>query len=113
MQITNAVIVKTTKADIREENKTLFGFVFEHAAVTLKHCAWLDREGAGCNIAFHNRARAYFNSLMTDDIADSLGMKKAAGAIVDEPQAGSPAAKAGIMTGDVITARTPCRRCDR
>jgi len=37
-------------------------------------------------------------------IADSLGMKKAEGAIVDEPQAGGPAAKAGIETGDVITA---------
>jgi serine protease Do len=41
---------------------------------------------------------------VTADIADSLGMKRAEGAIVDEPQAGSPAAKAGIMAGDVITA---------
>jgi serine protease Do len=41
---------------------------------------------------------------VTNDIADSLGMKNAEGAIVDEPQAGSPAAKAGIMAGDVITA---------
>jgi serine protease Do len=41
---------------------------------------------------------------VTADIADSLGMKKAEGAIVDEPQAGSPAAKAGIVAGDVITA---------
>jgi serine protease Do len=40
---------------------------------------------------------------VTADIADGLGMKKAEGAIVDEPQAGSPAAKAGIMAGDVIT----------
>jgi serine protease Do len=40
---------------------------------------------------------------VTGDIADGLGMKKAEGAIVDEPQAGSPAAKAGIMAGDVIT----------
>jgi serine protease Do len=39
---------------------------------------------------------------VTADIADSLGMKKAEGAIVDEPQAGSPAAKAGIKAGDVI-----------
>jgi serine protease Do len=37
-------------------------------------------------------------------IADSLGLKKAAGALVDEPQNGSPAAKAGIQSGDVITA---------
>jgi serine protease Do len=41
---------------------------------------------------------------VTADIADSLGMKKAEGAIVDEPQVGSPAAKAGIAAGDVITA---------
>jgi serine protease Do len=38
------------------------------------------------------------------DIADSLGLKKAEGAIVDEPQANSPAVKAGIKAGDVITA---------
>jgi serine protease Do len=40
---------------------------------------------------------------VTADIANSLGMKKAEGAIVDEPQAGSPAEKAGIVAGDVIT----------
>ena len=40
---------------------------------------------------------------VTADIASSLGMKKAEGAIVDEPQAGSPAEKAGILAGDVIT----------
>ena len=39
---------------------------------------------------------------VTADIADSLGLKKAEGAIVDEPQNDSPAAKAGIMSGDVI-----------
>ncbi|MBI1204619.1 MAG: Do family serine endopeptidase [Rhodopseudomonas sp.] len=41
---------------------------------------------------------------VTSDIADSLGLKTAEGAIVDQPQAGSPAAKAGIEAGDVITA---------
>ena len=41
---------------------------------------------------------------VTADIADSLGMKKAAGALVTEPQSGTPAAKAGIAAGDVITA---------
>ncbi len=41
---------------------------------------------------------------VTAGIADSLGMKKAEGALVAEPQAGSPAAKAGIESGDVITA---------
>ncbi len=40
---------------------------------------------------------------MTQDIADSLGLKKAEGALVAEPQANSPAQKAGIEAGDVIT----------
>jgi serine protease Do len=40
---------------------------------------------------------------VTADIADSLGLKQARGAIVDNPQDGSPAAKAGIQAGDVIT----------
>jgi serine protease Do len=39
---------------------------------------------------------------VTSDIADSLGLKKAAGALVSEPQHDSPAAKAGIESGDVI-----------
>ena len=39
---------------------------------------------------------------VTSDIADSLGLKKAAGALVSEPQRDSPAAKAGIESGDVI-----------
>ncbi len=38
------------------------------------------------------------------EIADSLGMKEAKGAIVAQPLADSPAAKAGIEAGDVITA---------
>jgi serine protease Do len=41
---------------------------------------------------------------VTKDIADSLGLKKAQGALVAQPQAGSPAVKAGIEAGDVITA---------
>jgi serine protease Do len=41
---------------------------------------------------------------VTKGIADSLDMKQAQGALVDEPQADSPAAKAGIEAGDVITA---------
>jgi serine protease Do len=41
---------------------------------------------------------------VTPDIADSLGLKKAEGALVAEPQADSPAQKAGIAAGDVITA---------
>jgi len=39
---------------------------------------------------------------VTQDIADSLGLKKAEGALVAEPQANSPAQKAGIEAGDVI-----------
>jgi serine protease Do len=41
---------------------------------------------------------------VTADIADSLGLKTAQGAMVDEPQKDSPAAKAGVESGDVITA---------
>jgi serine protease Do len=41
---------------------------------------------------------------VTPEIADSLGLKKTEGALVAEPQANSPAAKAGIEAGDVITA---------
>jgi serine protease Do len=41
---------------------------------------------------------------VTTAIADSLGMKKAEGALVDRAQAGSPASQAGIAVGDVIEA---------
>jgi serine protease Do len=41
---------------------------------------------------------------VTPDIAESLGLKKTAGALVAEPQADSPATKAGVKSGDVITA---------
>jgi serine protease Do len=41
---------------------------------------------------------------ITPDIAESMGLKKAEGALVAEPQANGPAAKAGIESGDVITA---------
>ena len=40
---------------------------------------------------------------VTADVADSLGLKNAEGALVAEAQANSPAAKAGIASGDVIT----------
>jgi serine protease Do len=39
---------------------------------------------------------------VTPDIADSMGLKQASGALVSEPQKDSPAAKAGIQSGDVI-----------
>jgi serine protease Do len=41
---------------------------------------------------------------VTSDIAESLGMKGAEGALVAEAQGDSPAAKVGILSGDVITA---------
>jgi serine protease Do len=41
---------------------------------------------------------------VTSNIAESLGMNKAEGVIVDERVANSPAAKAGLEAGDVITA---------
>jgi len=40
---------------------------------------------------------------VSEEIADSLGLKKEAGALVLEVAKGSPADKAGIMAGDVIT----------
>jgi serine protease Do len=39
---------------------------------------------------------------VTAEIAESLGMKEPAGALVADPQANGPAAKAGIQSGDVI-----------
>lgn len=41
---------------------------------------------------------------VTKDIADSLGLSEASGALVVEPQSGSPGEKAGIKKGDVVTA---------
>ena len=41
---------------------------------------------------------------VSQDIADSLGLKKAEGALVADPQKDGPAAKAGVEAGDVITA---------
>jgi serine protease Do len=41
---------------------------------------------------------------VTSEIAESLGLKNAQGALVAEPQSDSPASKAGIQAGDVITA---------
>lgn len=41
---------------------------------------------------------------VTQDIADSLGLSEASGALVVSPQAGSPGDKAGIKQGDVVTA---------
>src|SRR6266567_4672987 len=40
---------------------------------------------------------------VTPEIAESLGLKKAEGALVAEPQPGTPAIKAGIKSGDIIT----------
>lgn len=41
---------------------------------------------------------------VNQDIAESLGLEKSEGALVSQPQEGSPAKKAGILAGDVITA---------
>jgi serine protease Do len=40
---------------------------------------------------------------LTTEIAEGLGMKGTEGALVDEAQVHSPAAKAGILSGDIIT----------
>ncbi|MFK0384568.1 MULTISPECIES: Do family serine endopeptidase [Rhizobium/Agrobacterium group] len=41
---------------------------------------------------------------VSKDIAESLGLSEASGALVVSPQAGSPGDKAGIKQGDIITA---------
>jgi serine protease Do len=41
---------------------------------------------------------------VTQEIADSMGLKQAEGALVADPQKDGPAAKAGVEAGDVITA---------
>jgi serine protease Do len=41
---------------------------------------------------------------VTPELADSLGLKSQEGALVAEPQSGGPAVKAGIESGDLITA---------
>ena len=41
---------------------------------------------------------------VTADIADSLGLKQPKGALIDEVQRGSPAAKAGLQSGDLVLA---------
>ncbi len=41
---------------------------------------------------------------VTPELADSLGLKSPAGALITTPQGGSPAEKAGLHAGDVITA---------
>jgi serine protease Do len=41
---------------------------------------------------------------VTAEIADNLGLKASEGALVADPQPNGPAAKAGILAGDVITA---------
>src|SRR5664280_2445019 len=68
-----------------------------------------DTEGnvIGVNTAIFSPSRGSVgvqSQPVTQDIADSLGLKKAEGALVAEPQKDSPAAKAGIEAGDVITA---------
>ena len=40
---------------------------------------------------------------VSQDIADGLGLKAAAGALVDKAEPGTPAAEAGLKSGDVIT----------
>src|SRR5467141_1712436 len=40
---------------------------------------------------------------VTQDIADSMGLNQAEGALVADPQKDGPAAKAGVEAGDVIT----------
>ncbi len=49
---------------------------------------------------------------VTPEIAASLGLKDAKGAIVAEVVPGGPAAKAGFQQGDIVTRRSTARRCE-
>lgn len=40
---------------------------------------------------------------VTKEVADSLGLAKAAGALISDPQADGPAVKAGLKSGDIVT----------
>ena len=49
-------------------------------------------------------ARSSSSPVRTDEIADSVGLDMARGALVMEVNANSPAQKAGVMVGDVVVA---------
>jgi len=61
-------------------------------ATTLEHGGVIDRGYLGVEI-----------QPVTQDIAENMGLKSAAGALVDKVMPGTPAAEAGLKNGDVIT----------
>src|SRR5579883_3189992 len=59
----------------------------------------------GINTAIFSPSGGYLGvqiQPVTSEMADALGLKQTKGALVAEPQSGSPAAKAGVKSGDVI-----------
>jgi serine protease Do len=51
-------------------------------------------------------SRGYLGVMMqpvSQDIADGLGLKTASGALIDQAQPGTPAAAAGLKSGDIVT----------
>ena len=74
------------------------GIAFDIPATTVKHVITQLRNHGGVD-------RGWLGveiQPVTRDVADALGLTDAAGALVAGVQATSPAAKAGIVTGDVI-----------
>jgi hypothetical protein len=71
-----------------------------------QHLQWLAAQASsrGDDISDIHGWIGVRSQVVTADIADGLGLKKAEGALVAEPQSDSPAAKAGVLAGDVITA---------
>jgi serine protease Do len=98
------------KAAESQERSAPFGGMDPGA--TVKLTIWRKGEEKSISLALgggsnSGEARAWLGvqiQPVSAEIADSLGMKGHDGALVVEPQEGSPAAKAGILSGDVVTA---------
>jgi serine protease Do len=68
-------------------------YTVEHVVAELKEHGHVTRGWLGVQIQG-----------LTPELADSLGLQTTSGALVAAPQSGSPAEKAGLQAGDVITA---------
>ncbi len=99
----------TAVKDAGDLAKTIGGM---DPGATVKLTIWREGEEKSISLALggpsnSREARAWLGvqiQPVSAEIADSLGMKGRDGALVVEPQEGSPAAKAGILSGDVVTA---------
>jgi S1-C subfamily serine protease len=98
----------TAVKDASDLAKTIGGM---DPGATIKLTVWRKGEEKSISLTLggpsnSREARAWLGvqiQPVTAEIADSLGMKGHDGALIVEPQEGSPAAKAGILSGDVVT----------